>query len=133
MALGRLRKKRRRGLKSNGFICFLFGVVITLLVVLINQQAVQPAVAQSGAAGSNNTFGVAGLMSDTTGGVLWVIDPETKQLAAYASDGGRSVRFVGARKIFYDLKLKQINDRTPGKLSVDRLAKEWQKLNKKNK
>jgi len=120
-------------LKSNGIICFLLGVIITLLCVSLHQNAVQPAQAQSGSAGSAGLFGVGALMSDTAGGVLWIIDPETKQLACYTSDGGRNIRFVGARKIFYDLKLKQVQDRTPGKLSVDRLAREWKRMNEKKK
>jgi hypothetical protein len=62
-----------------------------------------------------------------------VLDPEAKQIAAYTSDGGRSIRFVGARKIVYDLKLKQINDRTAGKFSVDNLSRAWKKMNQDKK
>lgn len=119
---------------KNGLTCFLLGVIVTLLVVLVHQSALPPAQAQGGSAGASTLFGIGGLNADGTGsGVLWVIDPENKQVACYAADSGRSIRFVGARKIYYDLKLKQINDRSDKAYSVDQLAKEWQKLNEGKK
>lgn len=44
-------------------------------------------------------------------GVLWVVDRETRRVAAYRSDG-QGLALVGMRNVFYDLKLKSVNDRT---------------------
>lgn len=120
---------------AKGIVFFLLGGIGTLLTILAIQQMVPPAQAQAGSSdASSGLFGVGGLMADATGsGVLWVVDPAEKQLAAYACDGARTIRFVGARKIFYDLKLKSIQDNTPRAYSVDNLVLQWKKLNEEKK
>lgn len=117
--------------KSIGIIGFLVGVIVTLVFGKLPLGTGEPALAQGGAAGSGQLFGIGGLMSDNSGtGCLWVVEPETKQVAAYVCEGGRTIRFVGARKLTYDLKLRAVNDRTE-KYTVPFLEAEWQRLNQK--
>ena len=78
---------------------------------------------EEGAAYDSNSMiaatGACGIGDDVS--VLYVIDTEKKQLAVYYSHGGRDLRFVAARKIFYDLELLFYNDATQKTHSVKKL------------
>jgi len=69
--------------------------------------------------------GACGIGDDVS--VLYVIDTEKKQLAVYYSYGGRDIRFVAARKIFYDFELLYFNDATPRTHSVGKLKELYEK------
>ncbi|MCI0342575.1 MAG: hypothetical protein L0216_15770 [Planctomycetales bacterium] len=84
--------------------------------------------ARGGAVARAETGGHAPGMIAVTGAIgsnvsaLYVIDAEKKQLAVYNAMGGREVRFIAARRIKYDLELREFNDRTEPRASVQRLA-----------
>ena len=60
--------------------------------------------------------------------VLYAIDTEKKQLAVYMSFGGTDVRFLAARKIYYDFELLHFQDRTPRTHSVVKLKEIYEKM-----
>jgi len=64
-------------------------------------------------------------------GVLYVIDTEKKQLAVYSAFGGRDIRFIAARKIYYDFELLEANDGTDKQFSVRRLKQAFDAHKKK--
>ena len=64
-------------------------------------------------------------------GVLYVIDTEKRQLAVYGAFGGRAIEFLAARKIFYDLELREYNDETTGAFSARNLEKSYEEHAKK--
>jgi hypothetical protein len=72
--------------------------------------------------GATGTCGIGDNVS-----VLFLIDTEKKQLALYYSRGGRDLRFVAARKIFYDLELMYYNDSTQKTHSVKKLKQLYEK------
>ncbi len=88
-------------------------------------QEAAPADGSGGATTMVAATGACGIGDEVS--VLYVIDTEKKQLAVYYSNGGKDVRFVGARKIFYDLELWYYNDETPGTHSVKKLKELYEK------
>jgi hypothetical protein len=64
-------------------------------------------------------------------GVLYLVDSEKKQLAVYSAFQGRDLRFVAARKIYYDLELLEANDKTQKQFSVRSLKKAFDAFQKK--
>ncbi len=91
--------------------------------------------ARGGSVARAETSGHAPGMIAVTGAVgsgvsaLYVIDTEKKQLAVYNAMGGREVRFIAARRIKYDLELREFNDRTEPRASVLRLADAFRRDN----
>lgn len=77
---------------------------------------------------SPNMIAVTGLIGSGVS-VLYVIDTEKKQLAVYNAVGGKELRFVAARRIRYDLELREFNDKSPRLVSVGNLEKRWKAEN----
>ncbi len=75
--------------------------------------------------------GVCGIGDDAS--VLYVVDTERKQLAVYYSNGGKDIKFVAARKIFYDLELLYYNDETQQTHSVKKLKELYEKTQESGK
>jgi hypothetical protein len=83
-------------------------------------------VARAETSGSSpNMIAVTGLIGSGVS-VLYVIDTEKKQLAVYNAAGGKEIRFVAARRIKYDLELKQWKDGSDPRVTVDILRKAWE-------
>ena len=57
--------------------------------------------------------------------VLWVIDTNSKQLAAYRSINCSTIELVGARRIEHDLKLMTYRDRTAEGMSPPELRRKY--------
>ncbi|MCR4315576.1 MAG: hypothetical protein NUW37_04410 [Planctomycetes bacterium] len=57
--------------------------------------------------------------------VLWVIDTEKRQLAAYQMSS-RGVELLAARKIWYDLQLISYNDASPPEVQIRELRRLWE-------
>jgi hypothetical protein len=105
-------------------ICaFLMGAVVS------NQGTLDARAETSGQ--SPNMIAVTGLIGSGVS-VLYVIDTEKKQLAVYNAIGGKELRFVAARRIRYDLELREFNDRSPRLVSVINLEKRWRAENEKD-
>ena len=77
-----------------------------------------------------NMIAVTGLIGSGVS-VLYVIDTEKKQLAVYNAIGGKEIRFVAARRIRYDLELREFNDKSPRLVSVKRLQQAFEAENEK--
>ena len=58
---------------------------------------------------------------------LYVIDTDKRCLVVYRADGARGIKFVSARKIKYDLYLREFRDRSEGKTRVRVLAELWRR------
>ena len=77
---------------------------------------VLPAMGIGSSSDSNNRM-IAVTGVDLTGqSILYLVDTESQMLCVYQASGGskstRGIRFVGARRIGYDLQLDGFNDKT---------------------
>lgn len=61
---------------------------------------------------------------------LYVIDTKTRNLAAYRMRGGKTLEFLGAREIRYDLKIASWNDGTDPQMAPGLLRRSWEELNR---
>jgi hypothetical protein len=119
---------------NNSIVVVMLGAVIVLLLaLLVNQVPLIPSAHAQTSSGTGDMIAVTG---NCGGGMscLWVIKKgeSGEQLALYTtSSGGRNLTFVGARRIAYDLKLIDYNDRTVAKYKVTQLKKDLEKYNKK--
>ena len=95
-----------------------------LLGTIVSISGAQDANAGTAMAG-NSVIAVTGAVGSGID-MLYVIDGEKKQLAAYPAFGGK-LKFVAARRIRYDLELKAMNDETPRGASVDVLHELWRR------
>ena len=87
-----------------------------------------PISAGAGAAADSNSDMIAVTGEDGTGAsVLWVVDTKAKQLAVYRAPSGRSVEFVAARNIKWDLRMVGHSDKTGDRYHPFRLEKDYQK------
>lgn len=110
-------------MNTKGFylLCFLMGVLITLLMAVLHYSVVPPAHATTSWK-SERSFAVSSPIVDVEGqGVLWIVDPEKKVIACYGNDRGVGLRLIGVRKIEYDMKMLELNDITRGAYSVKKL------------
>jgi hypothetical protein len=113
----------------------LLSVAALLLVVLFVGYQREDAFAQEADAPRSGpppilaVTGACGIGAEV--GVLYVIDTEKKQLAVYHAWGGRDIRFVAARKIYYDFELIEANDATDKQFSVRRLKQAYEAHKKK--
>ena len=59
--------------------------------------------------------------------VLYLVDTQQKTLLVYQAQGGSqsNLKFVAARDITYDLKVKSYNDATEAGMSVEKLERIW--------
>ncbi|MHC5020189.1 MAG: hypothetical protein ACYTGX_08800 [Planctomycetota bacterium] len=80
---------------------------------------------------SPNMIAVTGLIGSGVS-VLYVIDTEKKQLAVYNAIGGKELRFVAARRIRYDMELREFNDKSPRLVRVKELERRWKAENEKD-
>jgi hypothetical protein len=100
----------------------LMALVAFLVGALVSGVASLPEARAETGGHSPNMIAVTGLIGSGVS-VLYVIDTEKKQLAVYNAMGGKEIRFVAARRIKYDLELKQFNDASPRAVSPDLLKK----------
>jgi hypothetical protein len=118
---------------NNSIVVTMLGAIIVLLLaLLVNQIPMTPSAHAQTSTASGDLMMVAATTS--SGPALWVIKKgeNGEQLALYRSDsGGRTVTFAASRKIAYDLKLIEYNDRSQHK--VKDLKKKLEEYNKKNK
>ncbi len=96
-----------------------------LLGTLVTITGAQDAKAETGGH-SPNMIAVTGEVGSNVS-ALYVIDAEKKQLAVYSAMGGRDLRFIAARRIKYDLELREFNDRSEPRVSVVRLAEQFRR------
>ena len=109
----------------------LSAVAFLLLALIVGYQG-DDVYAQDASTGSRTLLaatGACGIGAEV--GVLFLVDTEKKQLAVYSAFGGRDLRFVAARKIYYDLQLLQANDKTLKQFSVPRLKQAFEAHKKK--
>ena len=109
----------QRGMQTT--IVGLLAVCAFLIGTLVSSSTLEFARAQTGGH-TPNMIAVTGLIGSGVS-VLYVIDTEKKQLAVYNAMGGKELRFVAARRIKYDLGLKGWNDRSDGRVTVDKLKR----------
>lgn len=116
-------------------VFFVLGVVAAVASVRLYGQLEQPATAQTGGI-SSQAFAVStpvtgkGGLGGSTEDTVFIIDPSTKQIASYTCDG-RTIKFIGARRITYDLKLKTARDSSHKSMTVSVLEREWKRMNEK--
>lgn len=116
-------------MNDKGFylVCFAFGVVTTLMLGIMHHQLVPPAHAVTGGSGSQ-TFLVTTRDGQSAGqGAAWIVDAEAKFIACYVHDNLRAIKFVGCRKIEFDMKMRELNDKSEKKYSVKELQEAWKK------
>lgn len=106
-------------------LCFMSGMIVMLLFAIVHNQLVPTAQASTGGKGDTPFIVGSGIANRTGEGCLWIVDPENKVLCSYIHDNLRGIKFVGARKIEFDLKVVELNDMTDKKYQYDSLKKEF--------
>ncbi len=66
--------------------------------------------------------------------ILYLVDTKTKALLVYEARGGSQsdLRFVAARDIRYDFKVRAYNDASEAKMKVTELERQWRRFQGKN-
>lgn len=90
---------------------------------------------ESGPMGAGGIVAVTGLCAQSYSG-LWIVDTrdsaESPTVCLYLPEGaGRSIRFAGARRIKWDLKLVAYKDTSERDMAPARLREQWEKMNDK--
>lgn len=104
---------------KNCVIIFLAGVIIGILACNIISLSTPSTVYGETAGQAGSFIAVTGLCANNYSG-LWVLDTQDSKsspsLCLYIPEnGGRGFKLAGARRIKWDLKLIQYNDKTEGK------------------
>lgn len=110
---------------------FVLGATMALVLVFGTSRTAPVAQAQGGGGGGGGIVALGSRLANATGGCLWVFEPETQQLSVYTNDRGQAIKFIGARKCTFDLKLTALNDKSDRDYSVNNLSKQWRKMNAK--
>ncbi|MCI0342576.1 MAG: hypothetical protein L0216_15775 [Planctomycetales bacterium] len=114
--------------RGSGYRVAIVGLLVLsafLLGTLVTLTGAQDAKAET-AGHAPNLIAVTGEVGSNVS-ALYVIDAEKKQLAVYSAMGGRELRFIAARRIKYDLELREFNDRSEPRVSVARLADQFRR------
>ncbi|BBM87574.1 hypothetical protein [Candidatus Uabimicrobium amorphum] len=126
--------------KNQLVLTFVFGVIVGLLawnIIVLSEPT--PVMAQAAAGGTNGSangyIAVTGAVSNAFSG-LWIIKTNetdhSPSLALYIPEReGNRIKFTAARRIKHDFKIVRLNDRS--QLSPNRVERELEKINKKNK
>lgn len=114
--------------KVFSLLCFAAGIIVVLLMAIVHFHVMPPAHADAvGGVGAQSFAASSGIFERENEGCVWIVDPEKKRLACYQNDRGVGIKFVGARKIEYDLQITAYKDLSDKEWSVDVLAEAFKK------
>ena len=115
---------------------FVAGIIIGMIALNVLTLTSSPAYANAVGGNAAGLIAVTGLCSNNYSG-LWVLDARDSRtspsLCLYIpGSGGRGFRLAAARRIKYDLKLIQYNDRTRGRdMHPSRMRRKVEEMNRK--
>jgi len=114
--------------KVFSLLCFTAGIIVVLLMAIVHFHVMPPAHADAtGGVGAQSFAVSSGILEREAEGCVWIVDPEKKRIACYLNERGTGIKFVGARKIEYDLQVTAYKDNTDKDYSVDKLAEQFKK------
>ena len=121
--------------KSYPILIFIFGIAVGIVVANFLSLATPNAYANATAGNTGNLIAVTGLCSNSYSG-LWVVDStdsdKSPSVCLYVPvSGGRGFKLAAARRIKWDLKLLEYNDKSKRKMRASYLSQRWKEMNKK--